>query len=792
MKSQKVLARMVMASFVFAACVLSAASSWALPAVQQVTASPEQVELNQTSLVKITAKIANASEILVGAFGLERIDAQGKVQIIGVLNDLGILGDATKNDAIQTVIEPFREKQTGPINLRVAGIVFLKTAPKVPVRIASSVFTLNAGAALPTGGAATVPGQGGTVLTVKPGTFTAPMLVGISPVPLAQVTADKGNFSLVSAVNILAQPVGYTGSLGPAEVPLEISVPLPAGVTDTQFIIGEQVLIDSIDGTPGLKSKFFPRAMAAVVGGNIVTQPSPLKGIQQGGIHAVLGALGSAVVSGTVLDAGNTPVAGVVVSNNTNTTVDVTDANGNYSLFVSGGAGGVGPFTITAFHPLRGSSGSTAGTIVTHGVPINNVDITLLPLVSPIVTRDGIRNGGFEACARPNLDGHGNLLGTWSFTGAAQAVTQLGPTSTNVVILPTEGKCMVDFNTGPGAVANVGSALKQSFIVPAGATSLKVDFNFVSEEFPEFVGTQFNDSFRALITTPNGQTQFAGVEVNTATFTGIGDCGFPDGDDTCGQTGWLTGTVDLSPFAGTGQAITVELLFSADDRGDNIYDTHVLVDNIRFGTVWVDAKILDGANANLAGIEEDIRLATEILSQAGLNVRLRSVQTLGVNTPGYTAALLDTNLDYVDGGQACTNPAQRDGHRTQEEITLLGLLRSATATDINLYYSRSATRTDGALLSGYAIGPDEYCHEVTITTNSGLLLMDRRLLINNPGVLGHEIGHLLISPDAAGSSLEHGAGSTNFMNATGTLATAIVNRNQSSVLIRANAPLVLP
>jgi hypothetical protein len=203
--------------------------------------------------------------------------------------------------------------------------------------------------------------------------------------------------------------------------------------------------------------------------------------------------------------------------------------------------------------------------------------------------------------------------------------------------------------------------------------------------------------------------------------------------------------------------------------------------------VWVDAKVLAGANANAAGIEADVQVASDILSQAGLIVRLRNVQTIA--NPG---ALLDTNLDYVDGGQACTNQAQRDGHRTQEEIDLLAIGKSATATDINLYYSRSATRTDGSLLSGYAIGPDEYCHEVTITGNSGLLLMDRRLQINSPGILGHEIGHLLISPDAAASVLEHGANATNFMNATGTLTTAIVGRDQSAVILRANAPLVLP
>lgn len=238
-----------------------------------------------------------------------------------------------------------------------------------------------------------------------------------------------------------------------------------------------------------------------------------------------------------------------MVSNDTNTTVDVTDTDGRYSLFVSGGTGGIGPFTITAFHPFRGSMGSASGTIQTHGVPISNVDITLVPLAAPPVTRDGVRNGGFELCTQPDADGHGNLTGTWGFTGAARAVPQFGPTSTGVTILPTEGRCMVDFNTGPGAVANVGSALKQRFIVPAGVTRLKVDFNFVSEEFPEFVGSQFNDAFRALVTTPNGQTEFAAVQVNDFAgnpggFTPIGDCGFPGGDATCGQTGWRTGIVD--------------------------------------------------------------------------------------------------------------------------------------------------------------------------------------------------------------------------------------------------------
>lgn len=779
----------------FAAFVLTAVPGWAAPSIGQINTNPNQIELNKTTSVKITAVIVNNPEILVGAFSLQRITPQGP-RVINLFNDLGLAGDAVRNDGIQTVVQPFRESQTGPISLRVDGVVFLKTAPKVAVRLTSETFNVLVGAALPTGNAATVPGQGGTVLTISQGTFNAPMLVGIAPVPNATVTGNTGAFSLISAVNITAQPVGYTGGLGPANVPLNISVPRPAGVTDTEFVVGEQVLIDSLTPPAGLKVQFLARALATFDGTNIVTHPSDLKGIQQGGVHAILGSIGSAVVTGKVFNPGGEPAAGVIVSSNTNTLVDVTDTDGSYSLFVSGGTGGIGPFTIGAFHPFRGSTGSFAGTINVHGETIANANITLAALQTPPVTRDGIRNAGFELCTKPDPLGLGNLTGTWAFTGSAKAVTQLGPTSTGVTIFPTEGNCMVDFNTGPGAVSNVGSTLTQRFTVPAGVTSLKVDFNFVSEEFPEFVNSPFDDSFHAIITrqTPNGDvvTEFATVSVNASGgFTDIGDCFFPDGDFTCGQTGWRTGTVDLSAHAGTGTPIQVDLIFTAEDRGDNIFDTHVLVDNIRFGTIWVDAKILQNgaasANANAAGIQEDVRIASEILSQAGLIVRLRSVQTVQV-----PLALLDTNLDYVDGGQACPDPAQRDGRRTQEEIDVLNTARSAVVTDVNAYYTRSATRTDNSQLAGYAIGPDEYCNQVGITTNSGILLMDLRLSVNFAALMAHEIGHLLISPQNATSSLEHGAGSTNFMNHTGAGATAILTRSQSANIERLNAPLVQP
>jgi len=292
-------------------------------------------------------------------------------------------------------------------------------------------------------------------------------------------------------------------------------------------------------------------------------------------------------------------------------------------------------------------------------------DIFLNPLVAPPIKRDGIRNGGFE---------RGNIT-NWAFTGAATARQQLGPTSTGVIIRPTEGEWMADINTGTGAVGKTGSSLKQMFIVPAGVRTLRFDFNFVSEEFPEFVGSIFDDTFLAVITTtPNGQMTFARVSVNqSGGFTLIGNCFFPGGDITCGQTGWREGSVDLSAFAGTNTYITIELLFSAIDAGDNAFDTHVLIDNMRFSTVWIDAKLLRGptiaANADLSRVQNEVRQANEILSQAGVNVQIRNVQEINVTDD----TLVETDIRW-DTGPNCAD-GRVNGRLTAEEMAVLGLAR---------------------------------------------------------------------------------------------------------------------
>jgi uncharacterized repeat protein (TIGR01451 family) len=134
-----------------------------------------------------------------------------------------------------------------------------------------------------------------------------------------------------------------------------------------------------------------------------------------------------------------------------------------------------------------------------------------------------------------------------------------------------------DFGSGGTAADTVYLTLR--FLVPDGATTLSFDFRFMSEEYPEYVGTQFNDFFYAYLTDPTGTHQVAFddnghiINVNNNFFNpNI----YPVGTVFDGSTKRLTTTVDVN------EGEVVSLQFVVGDIGDGIYDTAVFLDNVRF------------------------------------------------------------------------------------------------------------------------------------------------------------------------------------------------------------------
>lgn len=145
--------------------------------------------------------------------------------------------------------------------------------------------------------------------------------------------------------------------------------------------------------------------------------------------------------------------------------------------------------------------------------------------------------------------------------------------------------------------------LKIDLDVPDGANCLSIDFQFLSEEFPIYVGTAYNDAFIAELdnstwTTsgsvisapnnfafdPNGNV----VSVNSTGVTqmspsnGIGtayDSGLPGGGDTNGAaTVLLRASTPIS-------AGLHSLYLSVFDQGDNVLDSAVFLDNLLVGVV---------------------------------------------------------------------------------------------------------------------------------------------------------------------------------------------------------------
>jgi hypothetical protein len=133
--------------------------------------------------------------------------------------------------------------------------------------------------------------------------------------------------------------------------------------------------------------------------------------------------------------------------------------------------------------------------------------------------------------------------------------------------------------------------LRMNVTVPAGANCVAMDYRFLTEEFDEYVGQQYNDAFIAeidnstwtdsgsVISAPGDfatKTGTAGVSVN-----GVGPIAmsFAEAGGTTydGSTGLVTTKTTITPGAHT-------IFLSIFDQGDHVLDSAAFVDNLRFIT----------------------------------------------------------------------------------------------------------------------------------------------------------------------------------------------------------------
>ena len=163
-------------------------------------------------------------------------------------------------------------------------------------------------------------------------------------------------------------------------------------------------------------------------------------------------------------------------------------------------------------------------------------------------------------------------------------------------ILAYDRKKMIQVSTGNTGVM-VEAQLVREFVVPANVTSFNIefDYNFISEEYPEFVDQGYNDTLRILLQNFNpGHPEEIVSSINLAQES-IDDANFvlwtnnppnfPGGDNTVGQTGKRTvcRSIDTGIFGGRNfEGIWLRFLVTIEDRGDGIYDSLVLLDSVKF------------------------------------------------------------------------------------------------------------------------------------------------------------------------------------------------------------------
>lgn len=174
----------------------------------------------------------------------------------------------------------------------------------------------------------------------------------------------------------------------------------------------------------------------------------------------------------------------------------------------------------------------------------------------------GLINGDFE---------YGNMNG-WEVEGDGRVISQL------VDIYPPQGDYMGIVSTGLGFTENYGQ-ISQTFMVNK-ETTLSLKWNYLSEEFLEYVGSKYQDFFKVTIIDANGNSKelFAkAIDAFAAEYDLISvSPAIVFDKNGVYKTDWQVTSFDISEFQGQ----TVTLKLEAGDVGDSIYDSAVLLDEI--------------------------------------------------------------------------------------------------------------------------------------------------------------------------------------------------------------------
>jgi len=176
----------------------------------------------------------------------------------------------------------------------------------------------------------------------------------------------------------------------------------------------------------------------------------------------------------------------------------------------------------------------------------------------------------------------GELTG-WFKDGDGRVVSKLGITA------PVEGKFMSLISTGMGYTIQTGE-INQDFCIPEDKVEASFYWKFYSEEFKEWCGSPYQDTFQATLEADIGQITMVDTWVDAlcppgecfncgSQFVGLFESDVEFDVGGVWNTMWQKSVSNVMALAGQGP---VTLRFFSSDAGDSIYDTVILIDTVKF------------------------------------------------------------------------------------------------------------------------------------------------------------------------------------------------------------------
>lgn len=209
------------------------------------------------------------------------------------------------------------------------------------------------------------------------------------------------------------------------------------------------------------------------------------------------------------------------------------------------------------------------------------------------------------------------IVAFWKVLGVAIIMTVILPVVkanecpvTNAALISTAGD------------SNGLGSLSQAFVVPPGYETITGRIRFLSNEWPDWYGSEYNDTYLARFTAPGQVTVLASGNLNSSSWSSS-TLGFN------GQTSERNYSLDVSAHVGK----TVSLHYEVRDVGDLIVDSGLAIDAVKVVRtqqyVLAGAGVLNSDDTISGNFGQAVKLTFKNVNVLGTTINVKDTSPFG-------------------------------------------------------------------------------------------------------------------------------------------------------------------